>query len=467
MKAKTIYRYVIAAVFAIACTGVSAQLKTSYFMEGSVPRYDMNAALTPQNSYLTVLFGNTGIGLNNDFLTVDNFFYPIEGRTALFLHPSVSTKKFLNKLPANPRFGFDMNYNLVGFGRYNRKNDYFWSFGFNVRAEGNVGIPKELFRVLKGFRNGNYDLGKLSADAMVYTEMAFGFAMPVGWENLVVGGRLKLLTGGAHFETKTTSIPTEVTNERAYAEVIGTVRASVFGNDYRNTGNNGEKMDLIESVFSYDKLLWNQSFKSWGGAIDLGAEMKLFDERLKVSMAINDLGFIRWGAANSIQGDITDMLFEYKGYNTEKDEIDWTRPEGLYMNKTGNKAYTTRLSTTMNVGAEWNFFEDLLGVGVLSHTKFGRNYTYSEVTVTGTVRPADWFTAAISHSFTNNKFGIFGLALNFHPRGFNFFVGADYIPLRLAQLNFVSQGFKWPVHAKSLNVYAGISFGIGGRSKPW
>lgn len=470
---KTIYRSLVAIVFTLAATGASAQMKTSYFMEGSLPRYDMNSALIPQNSYFSFAFGNTGFNLNNNFLAVDKLLYPVgNGRYGLFLHPSVDANKYLKRMPSHPSLGIALDYNLLGFGRYSRKHNYFWSFALDVRATADVALPKEMFRILKNLKNGTYDMGDLAAETMAWTEMAFGYAMPIPWKNLTVGGRFKLLFGGAHQQVHFDDTSIEITEEYARAEGRGTAQSSFFGRGRLDGDENG-RIDMRE-MMGVEGFSMSNGFKSMGAAIDLGAELKLLDDRLKVSLGINDLGFIRWGATNSAQGALDDMLFEYRGYNTGQDAWDYTKPEDFVVTKTSNKAYNKRLATTMNIGAEWNFFDNLLGVGILSHTRFGVLSTRSDLTVTGTVRPAKWFTAALSHTLTHNRFGVFGLALNFHPRGFNFFFGMDYIPMRWAKFEDVSLPFfdrpvDIPVSqsSRSLNIYTGISFGLGGRSKPW
>ncbi len=459
---RTIYRSLVAIVFALAATGASAQMKTAYFMEGSLPRYDMNAALVPQNSYFSFAFGNIGFNYKNNFLAVDKLLYPVGGgRYGIFMHPSVSADKFLKRMPAHPSLGFDLDYNFLGFGRYSKKHNYFWSFGLNVRATSDIVLPKEMFGILKNLKNGTYDMGDLSAEAMMWTEMAFGFAMPLPWENLTVGGRLKLLFGGAHGEVRFDDTSVDITEEYARAVGKGTAQASIFGKSPLDADEDGHM--AFGDMFNMDDFSMGNGFKSMGAAIDLGAELKLLDDRLKVSLGVNDLGFIRWGAANSTQARLDDMLYEYWGYNTGKDAWGFTSTDDMTVTKTGNAAYSKRLATTMNIGAEWNFFDNLLGVGVLSHTRFGTISTRSDVTVTGTVRPAKWFTAAISQTLTHNKFGTFGFALNFHPRGFNFFFGMDYIPFNWVEI----EGITLPRSGKAVNFYTGISFGLGGRSKPW
>jgi hypothetical protein len=280
-----------------------------------------------------------------------------------------------------------------------------------------------------------------------------------------VGGRLKFLIGLANADVRFNSFYLDVSPNNDYlrAEIQGEARGSIYGINLGPSAPNGEPFDL-GSIFGP---INGRAFKNYGAAIDLGAEMKLLDRRLKVSLAVNDLGFINWGRGSSIHGDLQNLLFEYRGYNLNTEEFDITSPEEIKFVKTGNEGYLTMLATTLNVGAEYNFLDNLLGVGLLSHTRFWNKTAYSELTITGTVRPAKWFTAAISHTVIRNKAGIFGLAFNFHPRGVNFFFGMDYIPMKYAQFDLGNAHVPWPLRAKPINFHIGLAFTPGGPSRGW
>ncbi len=248
----------------------------------------------------------------------------------------------------------------------------------------------------------------------------------------------------------------------------------------------GQK-EVFDYVLAYNDIQWDfcqiqLNYQDWtipiGAAIDLGAELKLLGDHLKLSVALNDLGFIQWGRKSSYEGDLDDILLEYRGWNTALNGADITMPDGdeITVRKTGNEGYSKRLATNLNIGAEWNFFDNLLGLGVLSHTKFWNHAAHSELTLTGTVRPAKWFTASLSHTLIANKFGIFGAAINFHPRGVNIFMGMDYIPAQYAKFEFaldenardrVGPAYMiFPSRLKSFNLYMGFAFTLG-REKPW
>ena len=69
-----IYTIIAAAAVWAASTGVQAQMNSSSFRVGSIPRLVMNAAFVPQRGYVNIpVVGNLGFGLNSNYLSVKNF----------------------------------------------------------------------------------------------------------------------------------------------------------------------------------------------------------------------------------------------------------------------------------------------------------------------------------------------------------------------------------------------------------
>ena len=89
--------YSILAVAALFLSeSVMAQSRTSYHMEGSYFRNELNPALAPTRGYLA-LPGISGIGLNmgTNWLSVDNLIYERNGELVTALHGSVTADDFL------------------------------------------------------------------------------------------------------------------------------------------------------------------------------------------------------------------------------------------------------------------------------------------------------------------------------------------------------------------------------------
>ena len=131
---------------------------------------------------------------------------------------------------------------------------------------------------------------------------------------------------------------------------------------------------------------------------------------------------------------VSEMQFEYysEDYRPLKKGDMYFTPDGTAFIKAEVNipdkfsGYTTRLTTNVNLGAEYNFLGNHFAVGALSHTRFYRNTIATEFTASFNVRPTNWMTFTASHTFLNgNTPGIFGAAINIHPRAINIFVGMD------------------------------------------
>lgn len=199
------------------------------------------------------------------------------------------------------------------------------------------------------------------------------------------------------------------------------------------------------------------NFGNFGGAIDLGAEMSLLNDRLRVSAAITDLGFIKWSPKTHIEADAR-ADFYFNGINLDTEEADSDGEGDIYMVNVKDAGYSTRLNCSLNLGAEYNVLDDRIGFGLLSHTEFCQTMTFSELTASVNFRPLNWVSATISHTLlSRNSLGVLGFAVNLHPTGFNLYLGADYLPLKMVKYEDASI----PYNMKSFNFYMGIGFNLG------
>ena len=119
------------------------------------------------------------------------------------------------------------------------------------------------------------------------------------------------------------------------------------------------------------------------------------------------------------------------------------------------------------MGAEYNFLGNHFAVGLLSHTRLYRNAVATELTTSLNVRPTNWMTFTASHTFFNgNTPGIYGAAVNIHPRAVNIFFGMDYIsssknttdfePTTMSEIDSMLSP-----KATSYNFYIGVGFNFG------
>lgn len=429
----------------------SAQLKSSYFMEGSYFRTELNPALVPTRGYIALpLISGFSAGNYSNYNSYENMNYLHNGSYIHALDPSVPASEFLSKLPNKCVQNIKSNLNIIGLGFYTL-NGTFFNFGANVRIDYNSATPKEYYKMLKGAYDSSIELDNMTVDVNNYLETYAGVAFHLG-ENITIGARLKFLIGLQNGKVDINKMYVDNDNYSISGDMI-------FNSiEYDSSNHDGELPDDI---------IWNdtQNFvwsnlHSFGGAIDLGAEMRLLDDKLKVSAAITDLGFIRWSADTQMAGELN---CEVNRHTNIADLLAGTN----FTVKDNFSDYTTRLTTNINLGVEYNFFDNHFAIGALSHTRFYRRAVATEFTTSFNVRPTNWMTFTASHTFLNgNTPGIFGAAVNIHPRAINIFFGMDYIGSRKNTTDFEPTTMSeidsmLSPKATSYNFYIGVGFNFG------
>lgn len=450
---------IIVAAALMAVDMVSAQSRTSYFMEGSYFRTELNPALVPTRGYLA-LPAMSGVGLNmsTNFLSVDNFIYQNGDEYVTALHGSVSPDDFLGNIPNVSKMALDMRLNILGVGFY--KNRTFWTFGFEMRGSQSMALSKDLFTALKTLGNGTYELGNTALSADVHLDAYLGASFPVcDWAS--VGVKAKFLVGlmnvGAQFDSLYANVGED--------SITGTLRGHWRANGVV-TENARINADGSYTMPAGDISTLLNNVKSFGAAIDLGAEFRLIDDHLRISAAITDLGFIRWAPATHIGGELAGDFY-FNGFDIEsgKADADANFDNGV-LGLDSYPGYTTMLNYSVNVGVEYNILNNHIAFGVLSHTKFCNTMTYSELTASVNFRATNWLTATVSHTFLGgNKPGIFGAAINIHPAAINIYLGVDFIDthyVKVTDVDALPSGSMYiPHYASSTNVYFGFGFNFG------
>ncbi len=448
---------IIAAILGGIATS-SAQMRTSYFMEGSYFRTDMNAALAPTRGYIKIpIAGGLGVDFGNNYFSVNNLFYKRDGGLYTFMSNKVSADEFLGRLENQGRLSMNLNTSILGFGAHTKK--LFWSVGINLRSNTEITLSKDMFAALKNLSNGVYNLGDTHISNREYIEAAIGIAIPIK-EFMTFGFRVKGLVGLADLSMKMDKMYLDVNEDIVKAELMGGIQGNVpiLRSNYP-IGAIGDDL-AIEDLIYENPMDGLKGFKNWGLGVDLGFEFRFLDDHLKISVGANDLGFIKWGGHNTVNAE-GKANFSYEGFNLTTGDA--KLGYGYEANMVASKgSYTTRLSGSLNGGIEYNFLNNWIALGVLSHTEFCQNFTRTELTASVNFRIGRWLSTSVSHTFLNgNQPGVLGWALNLHPPGFNLFLGADFIDTRFAVYTMEDLTIPVPQMMTSANVYIGVGFNLG------
>lgn len=458
-------RILVTTIILLAC--IASQrlwgqtLQSSYFLEGSTSRHQLNPAFLGESNYVSLpTLGNLYVGTNSN-LSLSNVIYKLDDPTSkytltTFMNSSVDRNEFLGKLHDRNRFNVDANITLLSSGFYSWGG--FNTVELNMRTSSSLVLPYELFNFMKtGMDQEEYHIGSTTFNSNNYLELGFGHARRLN-DKLTVGAKAKFLIGGMNVSAKVDAMDIALTADKWSISANGTLNTAVGGGSYKTKASNpGEISGLNTDKFGIG---------GYGGAIDLGATYRLRDDLL-LSAAVTDLGLISW--TNNMKGATHNEVFVFDGFNNisvnqgsdGQNNIDkqFTNLKDDLLDLTkfydqGKNKRTTFLTSTVNLGAEYTMpFYNRLSVGLLSSTKINDMYTWSRTMLSANVRPLSWVGASVSYAYS--PFGSsLGWMLNLHPRGVNFFIGTDYQFIKITP-QFI------PVSNFNTNISLGLSVTFG------
>ena len=459
-------RYMAAALtMAAAILPTSAQeLRTSYFMETSNYRHQMNPALL-DSPYVGLLFSNINIGMTGN-IGAKQFIFDTNGlpgytgnyRYTTFMDPNVDAKTFLNKLHDKNRFDLYLNYNLfsVGFKAWGGVN----LLELNLRSNTNLTLPKGLFEFAKtAGEKEHYEFGGLGMRTQNYMELALGHSRDINkqWR---VGGKLKFLIGAAYADFTADNVTLDMTEDAWRIQSNAQVKASLLKSDVIHEDPSKNSADGRPRVKELDN--FGFSLPGFGMALDLGVTYKPI-ENLTLSAAITDLGFISWKNTHhaSSQGDYTFDGFDniYIGSDKDQtediddqfDQIGDDLEEMFSVYDGGTKTATQALAATLYVGAEYKLpAYDKLKFGFLYTSRIHGKYSWHQGMLNVGVRPVKWFECNVNGAVTSTGVTAGGM-LSLKAPHFNFYIAADRFFSKMGK-----QGV--PLNSSNGNITFGMTF---------
>lgn len=459
-------RYMAAALtMAAAILPTSAQeLRTSYFMETSNFRHQMNPALL-DSPYVGMFFSNINIGMTGN-IGAKQFIFDTNGlpgytgnyRYTTFMDPNVDAKTFLNKLHDKNRFDLYLNYNLfsVGFKAWGGVN----LLELNLRSNTNLTLPKGLFEFAKtAGEKEHYEFGGLGMRTQNYMELALGHSRDINkqWR---VGGKLKFLIGAAYADFTADNVTLDMTEDAWRIQSNAQMKASLLKSDVIHEDPSKNSADGRPRVKELDN--FGFSLPGFGMALDLGVTYKPI-ENLTLSAAITDLGFISWKNTHhaSSQGDYTFDGFNniYIGSDKDQtediddqfDQIGDDLEEMFSVYDDGTKTATQVLAATVNVGAEYKLpAYDKLKFGFLYTSRIHGKYSWHQGMLNVGVRPVKWFECNVNGAVTSTGVTAGGM-LSLKAPHFNFYIAADRFFSKMGK-----QGV--PLNSSNGNITFGMTF---------
>ena len=487
----------------LVCTlSANAQfLRTSYFMEGTHYRQQLNPALTPTKGYFNLpVIGAVNATVGSTSLGYQDIIDIIDDGDDFYTKPD-----FMNRLKDNNKLNVNFSTEILSAGWYKGKN--FWSFNIGLRTDIGANLTKNMFTFLnemetveENWRNSNYDISGQRLNINAYTEVGLGLSRQIN-SRLTVGARVKALLGIGNMELKlnkiamSANLPTDQQinqwSSESYwsgssAEIVAKAQElkAKFDNYHANLTVGAELkssfkgLELKEEegkdyVTDFDFDSGKLGIAGYGFGIDLGASYKILDN-LTVSASVLDLGFISWSKSSTkiasanpdpidIKGSTYANMVDPNNPNTVMNAVNQLQNDAQgYMDRVTNgdvldydmlqlevsdakESRKSRLASTLVLGAEYGFFNNKLAVGVLSTTRFVQPDALTELTLSANYRPKSWFNVALSYSAIQSAGKSFGLGLKLGP----VFVGTDYM--------FLGK------NSNTVNGFVGVSIPLGGR----
>lgn len=451
-----------AALFASAASMTAQELKSAFFTEDFMYRHTMDPSIGNDQNYVAIpILGNINTNLQGS-LGVGDFFFknPDFGKvagakkTATFMHPGLTDAEALKgfKEGANTLlFDNDLNIISIGFKSFNGYN----TIELKERTHFGVSLPYDFFKFARNIRNENYQFGDLGVRGWSYAELAFGHSRLL-FNNLRIGAKVKFLFGGAYANVSAEGLHANLQGDQW--ELAGKVRGelSMKGASFKSkiaeyksrfTNNvDAEGNKIPQKYQKFDGIDVNgPGLGGFGLGLDLGASFELSEfpvdelNGLKLSVALTDLGFISW--KNNVVAESSGQPFIFNGFRdfSVKEESGQTvgnmvdsygdqLKDFINLENKGDEGGKTRgLASTLRVGLEYPLpVYDKIQFGFLFTRRFDSQYSWSDSRISANYTPLKWLDGGINIAFSSFCTSM-GWIINFHPNGFNFFVGMDHM----------------------------------------
>lgn len=450
------------------------QVNTLYFMENSPLRSNFNPSFQPTSNFYFgfPVLGLTYFGLGNNSLTLKDVVYNKNGETIWFLNPSGDVDKFYNSLKPITLLNTNFQINLLNFGF--RQGNSYWTFDVNEKANGNIGLPKDMLKLLlygtPQAENNYFNFKDLQVNVSAYTEFALGYSRIIN-EQFTVGGKLKFLLGNA-----------TISNSNSYMDLnAGVEQWNIKANGTLNIAVPGEM--TIGDKFESMKYTQPDNASGWmkpsgtGVGVDLGVTYKPMNE-LAISAALVDIGTIKWN--KNMKKVNYNMDYTFEGI-ANIDNLDSVNMQA-FLDTLGNaiknsvtteqqsKGFSTSTFPKLRLGAEYSFSDNKYSVGLLSTTTKVNNSMYEDITTSFNMRPTSWFNMSLAYSLLNGQASNLGIALGLRT-GFTYWsLSTDYFsfnnaPLKLNDLNESLPKMKAPIpyNSKGVNLALTVNFAFGNK----
>ena len=465
-------RLVLVIFLAASVLSLQAQfLRTSYFMEGTQYRLQLNPALAPVRGFVHLpVIGQANGMIHSNSMSHSDVIEMVKNKTQ---SDYFTNETFINNLKDVNNVNMSVGTDLLTVGWWQGKG--FWSINWDVKADGNAVVPREWFSFMhdmktrRGVDFSDYTrhIGNEELNINVYTEVGVGYSRPLS-DKFMIGGRVKGLLGMANMKltVREAVIKTHVEGldpgfdwSNPDIETLIRCQGSASFDVDAELECSSEGLELLQSADGYiDDINFeakHSGIAGVGAAFDLGFSYQVTPS-FSLSAALNDVGFISWskGCTQYARSNTADMNFDtsnpvgmlYFADVTGEGRVLNLDMLRLELDKTVSKSRKTNIAPTLALGGEYKMADDKLSLGMLYTNRFTAPKNESEFTMSVNYHPSSLVDLAVSYSPVLCSGKAFGVAVKVGP----LFVGSDYV--------FLGK------NNKCSNVQVGLSIPLGKRS---
>lgn len=469
-------KFTLIIVLAMILTDISGQNSQVMYNMNLPQNHKFNPALRPSNKVFIGLPGLSGININfnNNFVNFSDVIIKGQPEDSLvtFLHPGYNLDKFLAKIKERNFMESESVIPLFELG-FSAGDSYIF-LDIDDRFSGNMVIPGDLIKLaLAGnseFIGKRIDLSSGRGDMKYYHEIGLGFSRNFT-DRLRIGIKGKLLKGVAAASINNKSLGITVNSDYSHT-FDADLQTNISGpvTVYRNSDKGIDSIKIDDSnLHSFDFL---SGKRNMGLGIDLGATYDLTD-RITLSAAITDLGFIHW--KKDIVNLSANNTFTFSGLNTEdlfndtrtldevgKDMIDSLK--NAFVLSDSKQPFNTYLPTGISFGGSFGVTKNF-SLGLLSYTRIISKQLREAVTLSANVNIGNAFSTSLCYTAVNGVYDNLGAGLAFRAGIAQFYLVSDRIPVSWNKLKNKDRTVILPSNWNTVNMRLGMNLVFGNRVK--
>ena len=436
----------------------------------------MNPALRSTNSTYVGLpvFSGMYVGVNNNFINFSDIFSKEDDSGYTIFSSEAVIDRFAGNLNKKNSINSQFSIPLVSVG-FKGKNSLYYFIDINERIESNSVLPGDLIKLmLKGngaFVGDKADFSSARMNFRYYHELGFTVSKNVS-NNLRLGIRPKILVGVFSSSARNKSLSLSINNDYTHtleADVTANFSGPFIVNV--NADNKFESIKFDDNWFNSRRLT---DIRNFGFALDMGAEYTLINNKIKLSAALTDLGFIKWNrnATNlSIDGlfvfdgiEISEEVYGDKIFEKNVGDLVGSFQDSINFTKT-ERSFTTALSSGLTVGGSYNLNKNI-SFGLLSYTRFIGKQAQEALTLSANLNlPNAPLSFSLAYSLQNRRADNFGAGLAFRLGFVQLYAVSDRIPVTFYKLTNNDSKAMIPANWNTVNLRFGLNLTFGNKPK--